>query len=170
MIPEYKLYHGAVLAELVDELTIDVKIGELREDGRLSAYIIDSQVGLYIKHSASRLAPWNFTFTTANAHDLLELRRRCRDVFIVLVCWQDGMVCLELTEVIDVLRAGASDQAWIRIDRLKGCSYSVIASGGELPRKMSKGLGPLLDSIEPSRGSSANRAMPPTNSTTLSGK
>jgi hypothetical protein len=148
MIPEYKLYHGAVLAELIDKLVVDISIGELREDGRLSAYILNRQYGLYVKHSAQRMGPWQFTFSTANAHDLLQLRLRCDEVYVVLVCWVDGMVCLDLSEVANLLGMGNTDQAWIRAERLRGRSYSVSGSGGELPTKKPRGLSPLIDQLK----------------------
>jgi hypothetical protein len=148
MIPDYKLYHGAVLAELIDKLVIDVSIGELREDGRLSAYILNGRYGLYIKHSAQRMGPWQFTFSTPNTNDLLQLRLRCDEVFVVLVCWTDGMVCLELSEVANLLGVGSSEQAWIRAERLRGKSYSVSGSGGELPSKKARGIFPVVQRLE----------------------
>lgn len=140
MIPDYKLYHGAVLAEIIDRHTRAVTIGELVEEGRLSSYILNGKVGLQIKHSTQRLHPWQFTFTKSNMRELLDLQQNYEAVFIALVCHTDGMVCLTLDELTEVLVAGESEQAWVRVDRRKGEWYSVSGGGGDLPSKKPKGV------------------------------
>lgn len=146
MIPEYKLYHGAALAELIDAAHGPVTIDELLEDGRLRSYVINGSIGLQIKHSTSRMSPWLFTFTRSNTLDLLELARRYKDVFIVLVCWVDGFVCLTLNETLALIEARESDQVWIKAQRRKNEWYTV--SGSALSeRKKPQGLGQLIERI-----------------------
>lgn len=147
MIREYKLYHGAVLAELVDCLAKPVAISELVEDGRLTSYVLDGFVGLHIKHSAKRLNPWQFTFTSANAYELGLLQISHADCFVVLVCHTDGMVCLTINELLSLLAFGQSDQAFIRIARHRNQQYAVSSGSGELPRRKPDGLGPILDCL-----------------------
>jgi hypothetical protein len=72
MTSDYKLYQGAVFTELLDDVDKSLSIRAVREEGRLGAYIIDERIGLYIKHSAVRLSPWQFTFSKANALALME--------------------------------------------------------------------------------------------------
>lgn len=146
MIPEYKLYHGAVLAELVHDLNVPVSIDELSEAGRLSSYVLNGRVGLQIKHSSQRLHPWAFTFTRQNFAELLTLRKTCDQVYLVLVCHTDGMVCLTLEEVAALITVADSDQAWLRIQRRRGQWYSVNGSGS-LPIKRPKGLAALVDDL-----------------------
>ena len=147
MIPDYKLYHGAVLAEIVDVSTIPVTFGELLEDGRLTSYTVNETVGVHIKHSTQRLHPWQFTFTGQNLTELMALRLRFKDVFVVFVCHTDGMVCLSLAELSSIIEPGGNDQAWVRIDRRKGEWYSVSGVAGELTNKKPKGVGSLLEVI-----------------------
>jgi hypothetical protein len=147
VIPEYKLYHGAFLAELIQRLERPVLIDEHAEPGRLSSYVIDDRVGVQIKHSAQRMHPWPFTFTRQNLseHDLL--RAKCETNFVVFVCHTDGMVCVPLEDVQDLLEIGESDQAWIRIDRKKRQWYSVSGGRGEAPNKRPRGLDVLIDRL-----------------------
>lgn len=164
MIPEYKLYHGAVLADLVHGLTQPVSIDELAEEGRLSSYVIDGSIGLHIKHSSHRLHPWSFTFTKQNLSELLTLRAKYAAVYLVFVCHTDGMVCLKVDDAIHLLDPGASEQAWLRIDRRKRKWYDVSGSGGELGKKQPGGLEALIRAIEVSRQSAmlvAEPAAPP---------
>lgn len=143
MIPEYKLYHGAVLAELVDTLTRKVAIDELAEDGRLTSYVLDDCVGLHVKHSTKKMGPWQFTFTQANIHELGLLQMTHRASFVVLVCHTDGMVCLSIDEVLELLGL-QMDQPWIRVSRHRGEWYSVNGAAAEAPRKRPEGLGPIV--------------------------
>ena len=147
MIAEYKLYHGAVLAELVDLLPRAVSINELDEEGRLSSYILDGRVGLQVKHSTQRLHPWQFTFTKSNGLELLSLSNIVPEVFVVLVCHTDGMACLTIREVTSILAAGESDQAWIRVDRRRNEMYTVSGAACELSSKKPNGIDPIVSAI-----------------------
>lgn len=151
MIAEYKLYHGAVLAEIVHELSSPVSIDELDESGRLSSYVLNGQIGVQIKHSTQRLRPWAFTFTKPNVIELLDLRTRCTDVFVVFVGSMMGMACLTIEELVSILDAGDSGQAWIRIDRPRGKSFTVSGAKGALSHKKPNGLDVLLDRLQPDR-------------------
>ncbi len=151
MISDYKLYQGAVLAQLIDEIDETLAIRDLREEGRQSAYVINDRIGLYIKHSTARLPPWQFTFSKANALSLMELRQQASEVYVTFVCWLDGMMCMSLDELTSILGAGVSDQAWVRVQRRKNEWYSVSGAAGDLPYKKPQGLGALIETIK-SRG------------------
>lgn len=152
MIPEYKLYHGAVLAELIHAIETPVTLEELTEEGRLSSYVLNKCVGLQIKHSSQRLHPWPFTFTKSNLMELMTLRAAHPSVFVVLVCHTDGMVCVSLEELLDLLKIGGSEQAWVRVDRRKGKWYSLDGAGAVIPRKKPNGLDALIESLAASTG------------------
>lgn len=151
MIADYKFYHGAVLAELVNLKKGPLSVDELIEDGRLSSYILDGTIGLQIKHSANRLHPWQFTFTKANLIQLLALQQNYKAVFIVLVCRSDGMVALTLDEVTEILTSGESEQAWIRVDRRKNEWYSVIGGAAELRGKRPQGVQKIVQALDETR-------------------
>lgn len=151
MIADYKFYHGAVLAELVNEKTGPLTVDELIEEGRLSSYVLDSSVGLQIKHCTNRLRPWQFTFTKANLLQLLSLQQSYKDVFIVLVCHDDGMVTLTLEEATEILATGESEQAWIRVDRRKNEWYGVAGGAAELSGKRPQGIQRIVQALEGNR-------------------
>jgi hypothetical protein len=147
MIREYRLYHGAVLAELVDHLTRPLSIDELSEDGRLTSYVLDGFVGLHIKHSAKKLHPWQFTFTSANAQELGLLQMSFSRCFVVLVCHTDGMVCLTVEELLSLLAFGQADQASVRVSRHRNEQYAVSSGAAELERRKPDGVGPIVDCL-----------------------
>ena len=151
MIPAYKLYHGAVLAELVDKMKHGVLVDELVEDGRLTSYVLDGTVGLQIKHCLNRLSPWQFTFTAANARELGFLEMSHENSFVVLVCHSDGMVCLTTQEVLFLLSFGKGDQASIRVSRHRRELYAVSSGSAELPRKVADGVFPIVECLERAR-------------------
>lgn len=147
MIPDYKVYHGAVLAELIDEAGGALSIRELVDEGRLSSYVVNERIGFYVKHSAARMPPWQFTFTAGNRRALQELRRAAQQVFVVLVCWLDGMVCLSEDELRLVLGDADDQQGWVRIERRKYEWYAVSGGYGELPHKKPDGISVLIAAL-----------------------
>jgi hypothetical protein len=147
MIPEYKFYHGAVLAELVHRCAIPMQIDELHEVGRLSSYVLDSRVGVQIKHSRARLRPWHFTFTKLNISELQDLCHSFARVYVVLVCNTDGMVCLDIEEFLATLGSGESDQGWIRVDRPRGKWYEVSGGKTTVAKKLPRGIEPILQAL-----------------------
>lgn len=146
MIPEYKLYHGAAIAELIHRLGAALKIKERGDGGRLSSYALNDEVGAQIKHSSQRMPPWQFTFTKQNMSEILDLRENFDSVFIIFICHTDGMVCLDIEDTLDILGVGSSEQAWLRIDRRRGHHYSISSSSGG-PVKRGGGLEPIIQCL-----------------------
>ncbi len=149
MIPEYKLFHGAVLSELIDKSLQDLSIGELHENGRLFSYTLNGEIGIQIKHSSKRLSPWQFTFTRQNAAELFELRKRFNAVFGVFVCGTVGFVALTLDEMVQLMSVNESNQAFIRVQRNRGSWFSVTGSGGKLQNKKPSGIIAVLQELGP---------------------
>ena len=147
MIPEYKRFHGAVLAELVDRSPQAISIEEWPDRGRLASYIINNQIGLYIKHSGSRLYPWQFTFTRGNFDTIRVLQSRCRKVFVVLVCWVDGMVSIAENELVPAFPEG-TEQLWLRAERRKGEWYTVSGPMLTSEIKRPNGVDSLMEELQ----------------------
>ena len=144
MIPEYKRFQGAVLAEIIDQTAGPVSIEEWPEKGRLSSYVLNERVGLHVKHCGARMRPWLFTFTKSNFDELARLKSRCDLVFVVLVCWLDGMVCLTHDEFLSVTPQEA-ERAWIRAERRKREWYTVSGPMQSLPSRKPNGVECLLE-------------------------
>ncbi|HXC50655.1 MAG TPA: hypothetical protein VN634_07225 [Candidatus Limnocylindrales bacterium] len=147
MIPDYKLYQGAVLADLVDLAERGISISELLEEGRLHSYLIDQKVGLHVKHSGARLSPWQFTFSPENRSSLEKLSKTVEHVFVVLVCWLDGIVALSSTEWSVLLGADHARQGWIRAERRKRGLYTITGSAGSLSYKKEQGVCSVVSTL-----------------------
>lgn len=154
MIPEYKRYHGAVFAELIDEFPGAITIEEWPEKGRLSCYVLNGRIGLHVKHSGSRMRPWLFTVTPSNFQDIDQLRTRCSQVFVVLVCWLDGMVCIDDAEFRMIVSQDPG-RSWLRAERKKGQHYSISGGQMELRGKRSGGVAPIVHALGEAQASTS---------------
>jgi hypothetical protein len=147
VIPEYKLYHGAVLSELVDRSESSITIQAYQDSGRLLNYVISGAVGLQIRHATQRLRPWQFTFTAANLDALFDLNNKWELAFLALVCNTDGIVCVPIGNVLPSLATAIGSQAWLRADRQRGRWYRLYGPAGEFPTKFPSGVHPIIESL-----------------------
>jgi hypothetical protein len=125
--------HGAVLARLVREGG-SVRL-RLHGAGR-SAYVVDECVALYIKYSTSRMSPWSFSFSREHQEDIRSLGDEIGLVCLVLVCGEDGMVCLTEPELREVLDDRFEDIEWVRASRRPGTQFGIAGSDGRLRLKV----------------------------------
>lgn len=151
MIPDYKLYHGAVLAEIVDKFDGAVSFRESIAPGRLLNYVVNDEVGLQIKHSAARLRPWGFSYPKAHIDQLKDLLKVYPSTFAVLVCHMDGFVAISASQLITSLQAVDSGQAWLRIDRKRREMYRVFGPSGEFPTKFRTTCEPIIEALNQHR-------------------
>lgn len=147
MIPEYKLYHGAVLSELVDRCGAAISIRAYQEAGRLLNYVVSEVVGIQVRHATQRLHPWQFTFTQPQLNALAEIKGKCEFAFLVLVCHTDGIVCVPVDEALPSLTAAVGSQAWLRADRPKGKWYRLYGPAGEFPNRFPSGVDLVVEAI-----------------------
>lgn len=135
MTREFEFFHGLVLARLLH--SVDGKVGiERFPAASNSAYIVNDSIGLYIKYCAKRMTPWRFTFRKEHQTELQKMRMILDAVFIVLVCNDDGLVCLrddELKQITDNVREPVE---WVSATRRRRQMYSVKGSNGALEFKM----------------------------------
>lgn len=150
MIPEYKLYHGAVLADIVDKAQGVVSFREVVDEGRLLNYVVNDTVGLQIKHSTARLRPWHFSFPSGHIEQLRELKSEFPTTFVVLVCRTDGFVSIPAESLINFFAKGANGSAWLRVDRKKREMYRVFGPGGEYGSKMRTSSEPIVEALSES--------------------
>lgn len=132
MIPEYYLYHGAVLAGLLSGTGQAVTVRS-PESQRPAEYVLNEKIGLYIKHATQRLRPWHFGFTPENIEAIRALNERVPHSFLILVCNQDGALAVNLDLVLENISPTGS--LWIRADRGKRKHYSAYGPLGEFRRK-----------------------------------
>ena len=145
MLDEYEFHQGAVLRQLVVSSNLSLSFRPFLRDGRIAAFVMNGRIGIYVKHSSKRMSPWRFTFTIEQAADLLDLEARYQDSFLVFVCETDGLVALSFTELHSLVDFAQSDNAWVSISRPRRAQYHLAGNRGELDRKVSRGIGTILD-------------------------
>ncbi|HEV2679325.1 MAG TPA: hypothetical protein VGV14_02390 [Rhodanobacter sp.] len=146
MIREYKLYHGAVLADIVAMHGGPVTLRPEVEGGRLLNYAVNEVVGLQVKYATQRLRPWHFNFSSSHINSLSILASTYAASFVVLVCHTDGMIAIDAAEVIASLESEA-EQMWLRADRKKREMYRVHGPAGEFPTKFKTTVEPIVEAL-----------------------
>jgi hypothetical protein len=155
VIPELDRYHGVVLRQILVAHRLPVRVGIADLSGRVDAFCID-RAAFQIKHSSKRLSPWQFTYMPENLAELAELHRTFDPVWVFLVCGQDGVVGVSLSDLTSVVQVGEGGGAWVRVSRSRNAMYRVGGALGELPRAKSRGVHGFLDEVfDPKREATA---------------
>jgi len=134
MLREFEFYHGVVLSRLVHS-NIPVQIHPFSTESNAS-YILNESIGLYIKHSTKRMTPWRFSFQKKHQNEIQEMEKRLDDVFLILVCGDDGIVTLSYNELKKILDKQHDEVEWISILRRPREKYTVTGSDGKLRYKI----------------------------------
>ena len=137
MIKEFEFYHGAVLVNLLHEAGKSIIIEQFPSKSNAS-YIVDKNIGLFIKHSVRRMSPWRFSFSQEHQDEILEMKNKLGEVFLLLVCGEDGIVALGFSELKKILNEVHEPMEWISVSRNKNTEYTVKGSDGSLEYKISK--------------------------------
>ncbi|NMH28720.1 hypothetical protein [Flavobacterium silvaticum] len=137
MIKEFEFYHGVVLSKLVHYDGNEVKI-KLYPSPTNASYILNNNIGLYIKHSTKRMSPWRFTFQRDHQDEIAEMAKRQSEMFLLLVCGEDGIVVLNFQELKVILDHFHQETEWISATRTKNTEYTIKGSDGKLKYKVGK--------------------------------
>ena len=134
---EFNSYHGIALCRIVhDDRVKSIKLYPTPSN---SSYMINAKIGVFIKYSAKRMTPWRFTFTRAHRAELYEMCELLKAVFIVLVCRDDGVACLNYRELVAVLGEIGAIKAttqWLAVSRKPREKYRINGSHGSLKYKI----------------------------------
>lgn len=127
-------FHGAALIRVIrNESFRSVKVCKEND----YSYLINDISGIYIKYSQKRLSPWSFTFSEDHVREVEEMSNRLGNMYIVLVCNEDGICCLDWQEFATVISTESKKYPkWISVSRMKGEKYSVWGRDGELKHKI----------------------------------
>jgi hypothetical protein len=136
MIKEFEFYHGIVFSQILHAREKPFSIRRDLADSNAS-YIIDENIGIYIKYSTKRLTPWRFSFSKKHYDEIVGMKQGLGSVFILFVCGEDGIVCLSFFEFVCVLN-NVIISNWISIRREKGEMYKVKGADGELETKIGR--------------------------------
>lgn len=137
MIKEFEFYHGAVLAILLHGSGRSISVEPFPSPSNAS-YIMDKSLGLFIKHSTKRMSPWRFSFSKEHQDEILEMKNKLGEVFVLLVCGEDGVVALSFQELKEVLNETHDPVEWISAARNRNKEYTIKGSDGSLEYKISK--------------------------------
>jgi hypothetical protein len=148
MLDEYEFYQGAVIRQLIVNSDTSMSFRPFVRLGRITAFVMNGRVGLYVKHSSKRMSPWRFTFTIEQAADLLDLEARFPNSFLVFVCEADGLVTLPFSMLHEIVNFQDSDNAWVSISRPPRAQYSVAGNREELEKKVPRGLGLIFETMK----------------------
>ena len=148
MLDDYEFYQGAVLRRLVVETDYSTSFRPFVREGRMSAFVVNARIGVYMKHSSKRMSPWRFTFTIEQAADLLDLEHKFPDSFVVFVCGTDGLVTLTVADLHTIVSFEESENAWVSVSRPPRTQYEVAGNRGELPNKVSRGIAIIPETLK----------------------
>lgn len=137
MIKGFEFYHGSVFARILHatQKQISIKIFPTQDN---ASYVLNEKVGIYIKYSTKRLSPWRFSFQKRHQDEILELKNTIGEVFLILVCNDDGIVVINFDELKQIMDEQFESVEWICVARGKREMYAVKGSDGELEFKIGK--------------------------------
>lgn len=144
MIGVYERYHGAVLRELIIRAPGPLLVENWDQAGRVDTYVLNQHTGLWIKHSAKRLPPWQFTFTGENLSELNRLIASHPFTWLALVCGMDGIVALSVAEFRTLTDVTNRAARFIRVDRDRKTMYRVFGNAGKLPSAKARGIAAVI--------------------------
>ena len=135
MIKEFEFFHGLVFARILHGTQRPLVLTPFQENSNAS-YIVNEKIGLYIKYSSKRMTPWRFTFKREHQEEIELMKNKLEKVFLLLVCNDDGIVCLSYSELKQILDDQIDDIEWISAIRKKHEMYAVKGSNGKLGFKI----------------------------------
>lgn len=150
MIKEFEFFHGLVFARILHGTQRTLSVKPFPSESNAS-YVINDKVGIYIKYSSKRMTPWRFTFKIEHQKEIQLMKEKLREVFLLLVCNDDGIVCLSYEELKQILDDQHDAIEWISATRHKREMYAVKGSDGKLGFKIGPNDFPekLFDSSAP---------------------
>lgn len=148
MFDEYEFYQGVVLRSIIVDAQGPLTVRPFVREGRIGAFVLNSRVGVLMKHSTKRMSPWRFTFTLEQVADLLDLEAKYFDSFVVFICGDDGLVTLDVGALHEVVTFDNAETAWVAIERKPRSQYSVRGNRTELVRKVPHGVAAIIDTMK----------------------
>ena len=135
MIKEFEFFHGLVFARIIHHTQRPLFVQTFQSLSN-SSYVLNETIGIYIKYSTKRMTPWRFTFRREHKDEIDLMKATFRNVFLLLVCNDDGIVCLSYSELKEILDNQHDPIEWISATRHKREMYAVKGSNGELNFKI----------------------------------
>lgn len=131
MNKDFEKYHGLVLLKIIRAYQLPISF----VTNSSNSYVINDNIGIYIKHSKNRVSPWTFTFKKEHQDEISLLYNKYNTTFICLVCHNDGVVCLKFNELKIILDHNHDESEWVRVFRRHREKYSIHGSDGKMEYK-----------------------------------
>ena len=147
MISEFEQFHGAAIRDLIVGAEKPLRIEASDDHGRVNTFVVNDEVGIFLKHSSKRLPPWQFMYTNEHSDEIDRLANRCRKVWLLHVCGRDGVVVIDLGEFQLMNPVDAETTRFVRVDRDRNTMYRVNGTGGKLPRAKPRGLAAIFEDL-----------------------
>ncbi len=131
---DFEFFHGASLVRIIHDNIFD-SIKKYTNNN--SSYIINNNIGIYIKYSQKRMSPWTFSFSDIHVDEIKNMEKEFNKVYVVLVCNEDGISCLNFEEFSTVVSIENKNfPKWIKASRMRKEKYFISGSDGELKHKI----------------------------------
>lgn len=137
MISEFEFFHGAVLARMLHTMQQNMNVAPYSLSDNAS-YVIDGNKGIYVKYSSKRMSLWRFSFQRRHCEMIAEMERKLGQVFVILLCHDDGAVVLTFEELRQVVNLDGTGVQWISAARNRKQMYLINGSDGNLAFKIGK--------------------------------
>jgi len=133
-IPERAFFHGAALFGITESehFTSMNKVPNLDSP---SAYLLNHDTGLYVKHTADDDSPWRFTFAPEHQDDVRRLFDSYREkTFVVLVCGRIGICVIDYGILAGCVDLNHRETEWLEVSRPEGGSFRIRGVKGQYER------------------------------------
>ena len=143
-------YYGAVIVRLLEKLgevipnaTFSITKGDSQSSfvvhGLNSRFVgkgNKSSVGLFIKLSYKRRSPWRYNFDESHQDEMVALKKQYGEVFLAFVAEDDGIACIDFSQLKLILDHDHEEQEWVSVSRKLRESYRVKGRDGSLDRPL----------------------------------
>lgn len=96
MINDFEKYYGTVFMEMFEQLQNEVVIQPKNQER--TSFLINRQLGLYLKHSSSRSNSWNFGFRESDFQAIEDLKLISKEIAIACICGFHGVCVISLAD------------------------------------------------------------------------
>ncbi len=135
MLKEFEFFHGVVFSRILHGGKAPVSIKSYPTADNAS-YVVNDKAGIYIKYSAKRMSPWRFSFQKEHQDEILDMKNKFGEVYTILVCNDDGIVCLSFDELKEILDIQHDTVEWISVARGPREKYEIKGHDGKLRLKI----------------------------------
>ena len=133
-IDKFEFYHGAALSKLfVPDRKVTINSCPTTSK---CAYTLNDSIALYIKYSQGRMTNWNFNFKKIHQEEIKEIYDLHKQLFLLLICGSDGIVCLSYNELKKVLDEHFDENESINVKRWRKQQYGIKGTNGKLEFKI----------------------------------